>query len=56
MTMYVAIYCIVSALCQFLLGFAWRYDDELHRGIKFIFLFLCTWGFFFGAYLIRGLL
>jgi hypothetical protein len=52
MTIYLIAYCMVSALLQFILGWAWHSHDAVHRAIKYLFLFLCVWGFFFGAYLI----
>lgn len=53
---YIAIYCLLSALAQFLLGIAWDGFDPVHRAIKWFFLFASVWGFFFGVAIIKGLL
>ena len=50
---YIAIYCFISAALQFILGIAWAWSDPIHRAIKFLFLFLSAWGFFFGALIIK---
>lgn len=52
----VAAYCLMSGICQFVLGMAWHGFNPVHRAIKYLFLFSSVWGVFLGAFLIRSLL
>ncbi len=54
--MWIAAYCLVSAVIQFVLGIAWQRTTFPQLVIKYGFLFASVWGAFIGAGIIKGYL